>query len=170
MMVPRRTGTSERREDEPGGKRALANAACWPIVVRIDGDDPRDARILTRRQHQRERSADRDADDCRSPDIELVEIRRCPLIEILRRVCGVRDIRPAVPGIVKGMDGEVLFESRNDFLEYVELGSESVQEHEVRAHPGLDARMPPRSTNPLHAKRRRCLCDRTLLFAAAEHD
>jgi hypothetical protein len=27
-----------------------------------------------------------------------------------------------------------------------------------------------RDSNPLHAKRRRCLCDRTLLFAAAEHD
>jgi hypothetical protein len=27
-----------------------------------------------------------------------------------------------------------------------------------------------RDGNPLHAKRRRCLCDRTLLFAAAEHD
>ena len=33
----------------------------------------------------------------------------------------------------------MLFESRNDFLEHVELGSESVQENEVRAHPGLDA-------------------------------
>jgi len=60
-------------------------------------------------------------------------------VEILGRVCGFWNIRPAVPGIVKGMDREVLLELGNDFLEYVELGSERMQENEVRARPSLDA-------------------------------
>jgi hypothetical protein len=101
--------------------------------------NPCHARILARRQHQRDRSADRDADDCRLPNIDLVEVRRGPLVEILGRVCGFRNVRPAVPGIVKGMDREVFRELRNDFLEHVELGSERMQENEVRTHPGLDA-------------------------------
>jgi hypothetical protein len=132
-------GYSRGRQNEPGGERAFANAARRPIVVRIDGDDPCHARILARRQHQRDRSADRDADDCRLPNIDLVEVRRGPLVEILGRVCGFRNVRPAVPGIVKGMDREVFRELRNDFLEHVELGSERMQENEVRTHPGLDA-------------------------------
>ena len=37
------------------------------------------------------------------------------------------------------MDREVLLELGNDFLEYVELGSERMQENEVRARPSLDA-------------------------------
>ena len=37
------------------------------------------------------------------------------------------------------MDREVPLELGNDFLEYVELGSERMQENEVRARPSLDA-------------------------------
>jgi hypothetical protein len=73
------------------------------------------------------------------PDIELVEVRRRPLVEILGRVCGVRNVRPAVSGIVKSVDRKLLLELRNDFLEHVELGSERMQENEVRAHPSLNA-------------------------------
>src|SRR5262249_17055614 len=43
------------------------------------------------------------------------------------------------PGIIEGMDREMLLELRNDFLEYVELGSERMQENEVRADPSSDA-------------------------------
>src|SRR5262245_17394071 len=132
-------GYSRGRQNEPGGERAFANAARRPIVVRIDGDDPCHARIPARRQHQRDRRADRDADNCRLPNIDLVEVRRRPLVEILGRVRGFWNIRPPVPGIVKGMDREVLLELGNDFLEYVELGSERMQEKEVWAHPSPDA-------------------------------
>jgi hypothetical protein len=120
-------GYSRGRQNEPGGERAFANAARRPIVIRIDGDDPCHARIPARRQHQRDRRADRDADNCRLPDIDLVEVRRRPLVEILGRVGGVRNVRPAVPGIVKSVDRELLLELRNDFLEHVELGSERMQ-------------------------------------------
>src|SRR5262245_43016886 len=95
--------------------------------------------MVARRRHQRDRPADRYADNCRLSDIDPVEVRRRPLVEILGRVCGFGNVRPAVPGIVEGMDRETLLELRNDFLEYVELGSERMQENEVRAHPSSDA-------------------------------
>ena len=37
------------------------------------------------------------------------------------------------------MDREVFIELRNDFLKYVELGSERMQKNEVRARASLDA-------------------------------
>src|SRR5262245_66282702 len=132
-------GHSRGRQDEPSGERALANAAHRPIVVRIDGNDPGHAWIVARRQHQRDRPADRYADNCRLSDIDPVEVRRRPLVEILGRVCGFWNVRPAVPGIVEGMDRETLLELRNDFLEYVERGSERLQEYEVRSQLSCDA-------------------------------
>src|SRR5262249_38869197 len=60
-------GHSRGRQDEPSGERALANAAPRPIVVRIDGNDPGHARIVARRQHQRDRPADRYADNNQYP-------------------------------------------------------------------------------------------------------
>src|SRR5262245_2015689 len=104
-----------------------------------DGHARGRARIVARRQHQRDRPADRYADNCRLSDIDLVEVRFRPLVETFGRVCGFRNVRPAVPGIIEGMDREMLLELRNDFLEYVELGSERMQENEVRADPGSDA-------------------------------
>src|SRR5262249_23078836 len=53
-------GDARERQDQPSGERTLANAARRPVVIGIDRDDFRNAPVLPRRKHERDRGANRD--------------------------------------------------------------------------------------------------------------
>ena len=60
------------------------------------------------------------------PNIELVDDFRRPLVEIFGCIAGLWNVRPAMAGIIEGVDGKALRQLRDDALEDIELRSERV--------------------------------------------
>src|SRR5262249_70408 len=79
-----------------------------------------------------DRRADRDAYYRRVGNRGLLEPGRGPAIEVLRRVGGVGNLRPAVPRIVKRVDREATRQVRDQLLEQIELRSPRMQPNSVR--------------------------------------
>src|SRR6185436_1306539 len=70
-------------------------------------------------------------------DINCLQERLGPLVEILRCVRSMRYIGPAMTRIVAGIDSELLCQLGNDLLEDIELRAQRMEQHQVRAAAGL---------------------------------
>ena len=134
--------------DEPAEQGAPRHAAALGVVIGIDGDDARDARIAPGGDDQSDRSADRDAGKRHVTQIEPVEKAFDRFGEEGRVVARLGNVRIAVPRIVQSVDGKVLGELGDDLFEQVQLRSQRVQQNEVGTFAGLDVAelLPPTST------------------------
>ena len=116
--------------DHPAEHRAPGHAAALGIVVRVDSDDPRNARVAPRGDDERERTADRDACNGNVAKVEFVEKRFNCFGEEGRVIASLRYVGVAVARMVQGIDGKVVGKLGDNLLEQIELRSERVEKNE----------------------------------------
>jgi hypothetical protein len=101
--------------DDPTERRAPRHAAALGIVVGIDGDDPRDTRVTPSGDDEDDGAPDRYAGQRDVAQIEFGEKAFDRFGEERCIITSGRDIRIAMPRIVKRIDGEVLGGLGDDF-------------------------------------------------------